>query len=91
MKISTFVKLTCGGTLDQLKILNKWTKLPLVYLYLVSGNPNLAKGKLLKQCSTAIDQERIKEMTCRLCWSRTASALLATGRNSSCCSQIACD
>ena len=47
MKISTFVKLTCGGTLDQLKILNEWKKLPLVYLDLVSGNPNLAKCKLL--------------------------------------------
>ena len=51
MKISTFVRLTCGGTIDQSKILNEWTKLPLVYLYLVSGNPNLAKCKLLKQFS----------------------------------------
>ena len=51
MKISTFVKLTCGGTIDQSKILNEWTKIPLGYLYLVSGNPNLAKCKLLKQFS----------------------------------------
>ena len=51
MKISTFVRLTCGGTIDQSKILNEWAKRPLVYLYLVSGNPNLAKCKLLKQFS----------------------------------------
>ena len=49
----------------------------------------IALNVIFKNNAVPIDQLRVKEMTCPQYWSRTSLALLATGRNSSCCSQIA--